>query len=67
MKWAKSQIDMGRTVSIPEFAEFCNTKTVDDKIIIDMDLTHTFTDFYQIRFEVIFEVDVVNDLKNPDF
>jgi len=55
MKWAKSQIDMGRTVSIPEFAEFCNAKTHDDKNIIDLELTETFTEYHNITFE------------NPDF
>ncbi len=44
---------MGRTVSIPEFAEFCNSKTVDDKNIIDLDLTEAFTSFHKIQFEVI--------------
>ena len=52
MKWAKSQIDMGRTVSIPEFAEFCNTKTFDMQDIIDFDLSPAFIDFYAIAFEV---------------
>lgn len=46
---------MGRTVSIPEFAEFCNAKTQDEKNIIDLDLTEAFTEFYHIQFE------------NPDF
>jgi hypothetical protein len=39
---------MGRTVSIPEFAEFCNAKTQDEKNIIDLDLTEAFTEFYHI-------------------
>jgi hypothetical protein len=52
MKWAKSQIDMGRTVSIPEFAEFCNAKTHDDKNIIDLELTPAFTEYHNIHFEV---------------
>ena len=53
MKWAKSQIDMGRTVSIPEFAEFCNAKTHNDKNIIDLELTAAFTEYHNIHFEVI--------------